>query len=73
MTQTGCLECKEGMYLSNYECFNCPQECSVCSDSNHCQSCQEEYVLKENKCIHYSNIPHCLGANNSICLQCTEG
>ena len=59
------------MYLSNYECFNCPQECSSCSDSNHCQSCEEEYVLKENKCIHYTEMEHCQKAAKSHCQKCS--
>ena len=47
ITQTGCIECEEGMYLSYYECHSCPSECSSCSSSNNCQTCKEEYVLNE--------------------------
>ena len=73
ITQSGCLQCKEGMYLSNYECFNCPHECKTCTNENQCQTCQEEYVLKEQQCIHYKQIEHCKSASNSVCNDCEVG
>ena len=72
ITQSGCLKCKEGMYLSTFECFNCPKQCLTCTNENTCQSCLEEYVLKENKCVHYKQIQHCLKASNSVCLECEK-
>ena len=60
------------MYLSNYECFNCPNECLTCLNENQCQSCKVEYVLKDNKCIHYTQVEHCKSASNSQCQQCEE-
>ena len=36
ITQTGCQECKEGMYLSKYECYDCPNECQTCRNKEEC-------------------------------------
>ena len=73
MTQSGCLQCIDGMYLSNYECETCPNECLTCSDQHHCKSCGKDYVLKDSKCIYFTEIEHCKSANNSQCQKCDSG
>ena len=73
ITQSGCIHCQDGMYLTNYECFNCPNECLTCWNNYQCQPCPNEYVLKEHQCIHYSQIEHCESASNSVCQQCSNG
>ncbi|MBQ9790523.1 MAG: protein kinase, partial [Clostridia bacterium] len=72
-TQHGCEECEEGTYLSDYECFECPENCTTCTSSSVCTTCESEYVLVKSECIHFEDIEHCLSANNSVCLECAEG
>ncbi|GAB1223499.1 hypothetical protein ENUP19_0149G0037 [Entamoeba nuttalli] len=67
----GCRECSEGYYLINKECSKCKENCTTCSRKNECNSCDDEFVLKNNECIYYLNINKCKEANNNKCQKCS--
>ncbi|GAB1228268.1 hypothetical protein ENUP19_0389G0001 [Entamoeba nuttalli] len=67
----GCRECSEGYYLINKECSKCKENCTTCSTKNECNKCEDEFVLKNNECIYYSNINKCKEAKNNKCQKCS--
>ena len=67
----GCLECEDGYYLFEKECYQCPNECTTCINNDSCTSCKDEYVLINDKCTYYNNIKNCKSTNNSKCSKCS--
>ncbi|KAL7713823.1 Protein serine/threonine kinase [Entamoeba marina] len=73
-TINGCTQCNDGYYNYNKICYSCNEECSNCSNcsnSNECTSCQNDYVLIDEKCIHYQLIDNCKESGDSKCSSCS--
>ena len=72
-TKTGCDVCKEGYYINNKLCQECPNECTKCESSTSCSSCKEGKILQNNKCVDVTAVEHCTKASNNTCKECSEG
>ncbi|BFU25467.1 hypothetical protein CL6EHI_174920 [Entamoeba histolytica] len=74
ISKTGCIKCEIGYYNKDGECLSCNSikpNCAVCNiTSNKCIKCPEEYIMKEEGCVHYSTIPHCKQAIDGYCDKC---
>ncbi|KAL4468978.1 hypothetical protein ABPG73_019746 [Tetrahymena malaccensis] len=73
-----CQECPSGSYIDTDKCSKCPDNCKVCTDSNSCKECDNDYSLDDNKSCkqnhknlqcHYS-CNTCLGPSHSDCKSC---
>ncbi|EDR24909.1 serine-threonine protein kinase, putative [Entamoeba dispar SAW760] len=74
ISKTGCVSCEIGYYNKDGECLSCNSikpNCAVCNiTSNKCIKCPEEYIMKEEGCVHYSTILHCKQAIDGYCDKC---
>ncbi|ELP84301.1 protein serine/threonine kinase, putative [Entamoeba invadens IP1] len=67
----GCSRCLVGYYqINNNECSECKNGCSVCSSSDECTSCFDNYVLLDLNCVWYTTIDKCVESRNSVCTKC---
>ncbi|ELP83904.1 protein serine/threonine kinase, putative [Entamoeba invadens IP1] len=70
-TEIGCSRCLSEYYELNHICYKCIDNCISCEDANSCEKCKEkDYVLLNKKCVHYTEIEHCLSASHSKCTTC---
>ena len=69
----GCNECSDGYYLKeDNECNNCSEHCILCLDkTGDCNKCENDYILNDKQCIHYSKIPNCKSEENNKCSKCS--
>ncbi|ELP91447.1 protein serine/threonine kinase, putative [Entamoeba invadens IP1] len=77
-TDRGCTLCNESYYLSDGECDLCSSACKTCkSSAEECTQCSQEYVKKSIStrfsCVHYTEVPKCLGAQEGLCSSCESG
>ncbi|EDR25091.1 protein serine/threonine kinase, putative [Entamoeba dispar SAW760] len=73
-TSRGCESCEEGYYVSNQYCSSCnstTEYCQYCSKNGVCNSCTNEYVLIDDKCINKAMVDHCIEVSNSQCTKCS--
>ncbi|BFU26633.1 protein kinase, putative [Entamoeba histolytica HM-1:IMSS-B] len=70
MNKYGCEICNEGYYTFNKKCYKCQENCTKCSNSIECLSCDEEYILKEGKCINFKLLNRCIKSKNNKCIEC---
>jgi hypothetical protein len=45
----GCIKCPLGTFLKNYECFDCPENCTQCYNENECFTCIPNFTLSSFK------------------------
>lgn len=69
-SKSGCEQCEKGYRLLNGLCYECEYRCTEC-DNFHCYNCEEDYLLVNNSCLYYTDLPNCLGAENGECNKCT--
>ncbi|CAK92321.1 unnamed protein product (macronuclear) [Paramecium tetraurelia] len=55
--ESGCIEptsesqyCPQGYFYNDFQCSNCPKNCSRCSQYNYCIECYEGFVLFSGEC-----------------------
>ncbi|KAL7720565.1 Protein serine/threonine kinase [Entamoeba marina] len=70
-TTDGCTQCNDGYYNYNKICYECNEGCSTCSSSKVCLTCQNDYVLIDDNCIHYQLIDNCKESTDSKCSSCS--
>ena len=70
--------CKPGYYYNDTSnsCDACAPSCASCvASSEHCSSCKEDFLLKNDSCIckpnTYFNLGKCLGCN-PMCMECSS-
>jgi hypothetical protein len=67
---TQCLACSSGSFYSSFlkRCVNCASNCSACSDTLTCTTCDVPYTLDNGLCV-------CSGFtdNNKNCVVCGSG
>ena len=66
-----CTKCTEGYFSYNMKCSNCPDECTMCTGSNHCEECVSG---RHGSACQF----HCsVGCREAVCSKdsgfCTEG
>lgn len=64
-----CIQCKDGYYLENWECYSCSSNCLSCS-ADGCEKCEKTSFLKNGIC--YESIPNCLSCykQKTYCMNC---
>ena len=83
-----CEKCKDGFYNSKYECINCVNNCTTCSNSSKCEICQDGYFLnseglceqcpttcattKQDKCHCETCIEHYFMNSSEECQECNS-
>ncbi|KAL4435521.1 hypothetical protein ABPG74_020297 [Tetrahymena malaccensis] len=70
-TQTSCLDCNSGYYLSSGECLQCNPMCLTCSDSKTCINCKPVQGLtlnSSNQCVCQDYFY--FDSTNIICKPC---
>ncbi|ELP84088.1 protein kinase, putative, partial [Entamoeba invadens IP1] len=74
-TEFGCKRCEVGYYLDSIfpRCKTCIENCSMCSDQLSCNSCQQDNINVNNKCVHFTTIEFCIESFNSECSKCGQG
>ncbi|ELP83812.1 protein serine/threonine kinase, putative [Entamoeba invadens IP1] len=73
-TKYGCKECEEGYFL-NFPiplCVKCLNNCTSCEILKSCILCSPSFVLKNEICVSYTEIPYCVEAFNNLCTKCEE-
>ncbi|ELP90368.1 protein kinase domain containing protein, partial [Entamoeba invadens IP1] len=73
-TKYGCKECKEGYFLNSPIpfCVKCINNCTSCEVLKSCILCTSGFVLKNEICMSYTEIPYCVEAFNNLCTKCEE-
>ncbi|KAM3611892.1 uncharacterized protein V6R79_025475 [Siganus canaliculatus] len=67
--------CPEAFYHSAWRrCESCPQDCLVCSASNHCLHCSPGHMLRNGKCVPLQcSEDEVEDAEDEDCLHCDNG
>ena len=64
-----CVECDNGYYLEDHNCYECTEGCITCNNDKYCTECEEDYVKRieseEFECIEFSEIEHCISSIES--------
>ncbi|KAL7716668.1 Protein serine/threonine kinase [Entamoeba marina] len=74
LTPNGCIKCSDGYYLNNQYCTLCSdttENCDTCSYNGECLTCQNDYILIDEECIHYQLIDNCKESKDSKCSSCS--
>ncbi|CAD2221002.1 hypothetical protein, conserved [Angomonas deanei] len=45
-----CVQCERGNYLSGGRCYDCPNDCDVCTDGATCTTCESGNYLSNGRC-----------------------
>ena len=67
----GCMACEDGYYINNKICDKCDSSCKTCSSSSKCDTCEDNVIYYEGKCIQMSDYPHCTEVEKSTCTKCS--
>ncbi|ELP85472.1 protein serine/threonine kinase, putative [Entamoeba invadens IP1] len=68
---SGCERCVFGHYLLNHKCYKCISNCISCETERLCTECDDQdYVLVNSQCLHYTKVNRCVSAQNSKCVKC---
>ena len=67
----GCLVCDDGYYRQNKMCSLCDEDCKTCRNSGECESCHENSVLQNGRCVGLSMIDECLKIIDAKCVSCS--
>ena len=73
-THSGCTMCDDGYYIDGQYCSLCSDRianCSLCTNDGVCQMCEDENVLVNNECVHFSMIRKCTKSSGSKCTECS--
>ncbi|ELP87043.1 serine-threonine protein kinase, partial [Entamoeba invadens IP1] len=70
-----CIQCENGYYVSDGNCLQCGEWCSLCNSLNQCLQCQLQYYLYNGSCLSKSDIlnSHCTSVDPSGCTTCIPG
>ena len=71
MTPMGCAACTDGSFLSDGECFPCPDGCAVCIQSDRCDACSADRILNDWRCLGKGEVCDCAEVSGSRCTRCT--
>ncbi|KAL4453480.1 hypothetical protein ABPG74_017687 [Tetrahymena malaccensis] len=70
-SQTQCLKCQLGTFLSGEECAQCSASCHDCTDFNICKLCKSGFYLLEGKCV--NECPSDYNTSETQCVKCQPG
>ncbi|ELP84568.1 protein serine/threonine kinase, putative [Entamoeba invadens IP1] len=75
---TGCLRCKDGMYVDNeLKCSDCDPMCPTCKNSpDFCLTCPDKRFLKNNKCLSNAELEavcKVMSLGGDRCYECQDG
>ncbi|ELP84382.1 protein serine/threonine kinase, putative [Entamoeba invadens IP1] len=72
-TTNGCTLCEDGFALKDNLCYKCSENCTLCDATFICSKCDDNNILKNEMCVHFSKITHCISSQNSLCWECADG
>ncbi|ELP86826.1 protein serine/threonine kinase, putative [Entamoeba invadens IP1] len=72
-TTNGCTQCENGFALKDNLCRKCGDNCTTCDEYFDCSKCENDTILINNKCVHYSQISNCISSDDSVCSKCSDG
>ncbi|CAD8105658.1 unnamed protein product [Paramecium sonneborni] len=74
-----CDLCQVGFYPSKinkpFECINCPNYCTNCTNEQTCLECTFPYILQNGKCQQCNELfgSYCISCNQLNCVHCQNG
>ncbi|ELP91763.1 protein serine/threonine kinase, putative [Entamoeba invadens IP1] len=72
-TTSGCTLCESGFAPKDNLCYKCGENCTFCDSTFECSKCDNNNILKDGVCVHFSQIPNCISSQNSLCWECADG
>ena len=63
-----CKVCNDGFFLITGVCVRCPKECKTCSSNLVCLSCNNNFILEQDRCARCS-----LSSLETACINCAVG
>ncbi|ELP83554.1 hypothetical protein EIN_069580, partial [Entamoeba invadens IP1] len=69
-----CKECAEGYFMTETGiCSKCVTNCAKCSNTTHCETCEEGFMVIGNACGTCESYGECSQCNSEQCVICKSG
>ncbi|ELP88719.1 hypothetical protein EIN_531690, partial [Entamoeba invadens IP1] len=72
-TTSGCTLCVNGFAPKDNLCYKCGENCTYCDATFECSKCDDNNILRNGVCVHFSQILNCISSQNSLCWECADG